>query len=195
MENFYDKCQNKIKEIINEENNKPIDLVDKQIKAFTIYKTFIKEILPIIINRYINYELKTDILSSDTKDNFNIKEEYMQFNLSIVSTSNESFKYLYNKRDYKNYLIINKELFSLLLDYIKRMVSRNKIEMKEKYQNKTDYDLENYDKEYYENYYSLDLYFSLPVKDLIYCYYNELQTVELMEEEINILKEENNKLR
>ena len=72
------------------------------------------------------------------------------------------------------------------------MTARNNLIMKEKYQNRTDYDLENYDQEYYQTYYGYDLSFSLSIKGLIDCYYNELQALELMEEEINKLKEDYN---
>ena len=185
MENYYDKCKAKIKSIIEEEqakkaleSHKEYNQANNQIKAFYAYKSFIGDVLPLIFDRYIAYELKTDVLSSE--DTFDIKREYMQFGLSIVAVPNDSFKYTYNKKDHKNYLIVEPEIFTIFLDYLKRMVSRNNLSMSEKYQSRTDYDLENYNKEYYENYYALDLNISSPIIDLIDCYYNELQALELI---------------
>ena len=157
----------------------------KLIKAFYAYKSFIKDYLPKIINKAINKQ------KSDYKYIKDINITYLNKNIFIKNITSIYFiigaipnkELIYNGYN----IFIDENIYKEFMGYIKRMLERGKIDnnIVERRNSGESLNLGNHD--YYLTHECI-LYILL--KELIDCYYNELQALELMEEEINILIEE-----
>ena len=150
------------------------------IQAFKAYSYFIKDYLPKIINNFIN--TKIPILVETLERDFNIENTDImkhEVNFSFIIS-----KYpLYSENNFLN----DENSYYDFIDYIFRMIDRANID----YNSDTGY-LEDYTNKNHP-WINVDAYkfsISTSIKNLIDCYYNELQALELMEEEINILKED-----
>ncbi len=176
-------------QILNIDYKKDYEETIKIIKAFYAYKSFVIDYLAKSIEIFINrekskYKDKTDI--NDFYDDF-----YNEFNnlrhleFQIVAISNGELTY-----DKYDNILVNNSIHFEFCGYIQRMMIRQKFYsyfMRSDYQSRIILGLDNeYDKLFFVSRFSA----LLSIKDLIDCYYNELQALELMEEEINILKED-----
>ncbi len=152
-----------------------------QIEAFYIYKNFIEEYLPKVIREAIN-EGFSSLITKYEEDYLN-KETAMEM---LVSLNFYVIKGKVEDNIKKDYFLVDKNVFYYFIDYLMRMIKRTKME----YYNKPSYLPRSFNNSpgYCYDIYSFDVYTS--IKKLIDCYYNELQAIEMIEEEINLLKED-----